>query len=199
MDLPRPSIVPTLDVQDYSGGSSGCNSAGLSAPGSRERSPRSSFDAAGNMKGFITPSIITTPTMSTPKYHPSPARSPSGSHSHKQYLQVGNTSSIFRLPKPQVKLLKKTASVKQLYNSVLSAIKTIASSRDDNIVPELTKTFFEKLLRTSDESPKLHVTKVKVKDGTEFGRHFCSEVGLLHSHASSLVKGTPLRMEIQTL
>ena len=26
------------------------------------------------------------------------------------------------------------------------------------------------------QSPKLHVTKVKVKDGTEFGRHFCSEV-----------------------
>ena len=37
------------------------------------------------------------------------------------YLQVGNPSSIFRLPKPQVKLLKKTASVKQLYNSVLHA------------------------------------------------------------------------------
>ena len=91
------------------------------------------------------------------------------------YLQVGNPSSIFRLPKPQVKLLKKTASVKQLYNSVLHAIKTIASSRDD-ITPELTKTFFENILRTSDESPKLHVTKVKVKDGTEFGRHFCSEV-----------------------
>ena len=74
-----------------------------------------------------------------------------------------------------MKLLKKTASVKQLYNSVLHAIKTIASSRDD-ITPELTKTFFENILRTSDESPKLHVTKVKVKDGTEFGRHFCSEV-----------------------
>ena len=88
---------------------------------------------------------------------------------------MGNPSSIFRLPKPQVKLLKKTASVKQLYNSVLHAIKTIASARDD-ITPELTKTFFENILRTSDDSPKLQVTKVKVKDGTEFGRHFCSEV-----------------------
>ena len=61
-----------------------------------------------------------------------------------------------------MKLLKKTASVKQLYTSVLSAIKTIARSSDDSIVPELTKTFFEKLLRKCDESPKLHVTKVKV-------------------------------------
>ena len=75
----------------------------------------------------------------------------------------------------KVKLLKKTASVKQLYNSVLHAIKTIATSRDD-IMPELTKTFFENILRTSDESPKLQVTKVKVKDGTEFGRHFCSAI-----------------------
>ncbi|CAB4062005.1 unnamed protein product [Lepeophtheirus salmonis] len=93
----------------------------------------------------------------------------------KQFLQLGNTSSIFRLPKPQVKILKKTASVRQLYNSVLHAIKTIASSRDD-IVPELTKNFFENILRESEVSPKLHVTKVKVKDGKEFGRHFCSEV-----------------------
>ena len=173
--------TPTFEVQDYSGGSSGCNSAARSAPGSRERSPRSSFDAASSVKGFMTPNLVNTP-MSTPKYFPSPSRSPGGTPSNtagvgnRQYLQVGNPTSIFRLPKPQVKLLKKTASVKQLYNSVLSAIKTIASSRDDSIVPELTKTFFEKLLRTSDESPKLHVTKVKVKDGTEFGRHFCSEV-----------------------
>lgn len=72
-------------------------------------------------------------------------------------------------------MLKKTASVKQLYNSVLHAIKTIATSRDD-IMPELTKTFFENILRASDDSPKLHVTKVKVKDGTEFGRHFCSAI-----------------------
>ena len=43
-------------------------------------------------------------------------------------------------------------------------------------MPELTKTFFENILRASDDSPKLQVTKVKVKDGTEFGRHFCSAI-----------------------
>jgi len=106
----------------------------------------------------------------------------------KQYLQVGNPSSIFRQPKTQVKLLKKTASVKQLYNSVLHAIKTIASSRDD-IMPELTKTFFENILRASDDSPKLHVTKVKVKDGTEFGRHFCSEVHAVEVTAKLKING----------
>ena len=105
-------------------------------------------------------------------------------------FKVGNPSSIFRLPKPQVKLLKKTASVKQLYNSVLHAIKTIASARDD-ITPELTKTFFENILRTSDDSPKLQVTKVKVKDGTEFGRHFCSEV-----HAVEVTAKVPNYMNI---
>ena len=92
------------------------------------------------------------------------------------YIQVGSTSSVFKLPKSQVKLLKKTASVKQLYNSVLHAIKTMARSSGTDIVPELTKTFFENILRASDDSPQLHVTKVKVKDGKEFGRHFCSEV-----------------------
>ena len=58
--------------------------------------------------------------------------------------------NLYYLAKTQVKLLKKTASVKQLYNSVLHAIKTIASSRDD-IMPELTKTFFENILRASDD------------------------------------------------
>lgn len=33
----------------------------------------------------------------------------------------------------------------------------------DDITPELTKTFFENILRASDESPKLVVTKVKVR------------------------------------
>jgi hypothetical protein len=56
--------------------------------------------------------------------------------------------------------LKKTASVKQLYNSVLNAIKMIASSRDHDIVPELTKTFFENILRASDDSPKLQVNAI---------------------------------------
>ena len=36
------------------------------------------------------------------------------------------------------------------------------------------------------QSPKLHVTKVKVKDGTEFGRHFCSEVHAVEVTGKSL-------------
>lgn len=83
-------------------------------------------------------------------------------------------SPTFHLPKPKVKLLKKTASVKQLYNSVLDALRTISRTKGD-LMPELTKTFFEKILRDS-ERQDLQVTKVKVKDGAEFGRHFCSEV-----------------------
>ena len=168
----------------------GSDPSGESILSSHKSSPRSSY---GDTTAFIPPGYVptlTTPTC-TPKLHPSPARSPSKTtpagtpssyHGSKrgsnQYLQVGNTSSIFKLPKPQVKLLKKTASVKQLYNSVLHAIKTMAigGSSHGDIVPELTKTFFENILRASDDSPKLHVTKVKVKDGTEFGRHFCSEV-----------------------
>ena len=64
-----------------------------------------------------------------------------------------------------MKLLKKTASVRQLYNSVLNAIKTIASSRDHDIVPELTKTFFENILRDSEGHSGLTVTRVHVKEG----------------------------------
>ena len=41
-------------------------------------------------------------------------------------MQVGNTSGMFKLGKPQVRKLKKTASVKQLYKSVLHALKTIS-------------------------------------------------------------------------
>ena len=58
--------------------------------------------------------------------------------------------------------------MKQLYNSVLHALKTISSARDDNITPELTKRFFENILRNSDESPKLVVTKVKVYKDLDF-------------------------------
>ena len=47
----------------------------------------------------------------------------------QQFLQVGAPGSNFKLPKSQVKLLKKTSSVKQLYNSVLHALKTVASAR----------------------------------------------------------------------
>ena len=172
---------------------------------SYKNSPRSSY---GDTTTFIPPGYVptlTTPTC-TPKLHPSPSRSPSKTsplgatpfthHSSKheansnQFLQVGNTSSIFKLPKPQVKLLKKTASVKQLYNSVLKSIKTIARSSGSDIIPELTKNFFENILRASDDSPKLQVTKVKVKDGTEFGRHFCSEVHAVEVTAKIKKKGT---------
>jgi urate oxidase len=43
-------------------------------------------------------------------------------------------------------------------------------------MPELTKTFFEKVLRDSENNDELQVTKVKVSNGKEFGSHFCSEV-----------------------
>jgi hypothetical protein len=39
------------------------------------------------------------------------------------------------------------------------------------------------------QSPKLHVTKVKVKDGTEFGRHFCSEVHAVEVTAKLKING----------
>jgi hypothetical protein len=92
--------------------------------------------------------------------------------------QSSSNTSSFRLPKPQVKLLKKTPSVKQMYNSVLHVLKTLASSRpgDTTIVPELTKRFFERVLRASDDAPNLVVTKVSVMDAKDRGRHFCSEV-----------------------
>ena len=64
-----------------------------------------------------------------------------------------------------MKLLKKSASVKQLYNSVLDALRlpfalllqllfndigrTISRTKGD-LMPELTKTFFEKILRDSE-------------------------------------------------
>lgn len=143
----------------------------------------------------------TKPPKTTPTISPmmSPCRSPSSASARSptsesgnsgrghQFLQVGNTSSLFRMHKPQVKLLKKTASVKQLYNSVLHALKTIASTKDD-ITPELTKTFFENILRTSDDSPRLVVTKVKVNASNEFGKHFCSEVHAVDV-AAKLKKG----------
>ena len=49
--------------------------------------------------------------------------------------QVGNASGMFKLGKPQVKKLKKTASVKQLYKSVLHALKTI--SREERVGMEI--------------------------------------------------------------
>ena len=46
-------------------------------------------------------------------------------------------------------------------------------------MPELTKKFFEKLLRESEKSDELQVIKVKVSSGKDFGNHFCSEVNRL--------------------
>ena len=75
----------------------------------------------------------------------------------------------------------------QLYNSVLSSLKTISKTNED-VMPELTKKFFEKILRESeknDELQNLQVTKVKVSDENEFGKHFCSQVNSLELHVKS--------------
>ena len=103
----------------------------------------------------------------------------------KNYLSPTNT---FNLPK--VKLLKKTPSVKQLYQSLLQALRNISSNRDD-FLPELTKPFFEKVLRDFEQKQSLQVVKVKVRDSQEFGRHFCSEVHAVEvtvKEQSSLVR-----------
>ena len=46
-------------------------------------------------------------------------------------------------------------------------------------MPELTKKFFEKVLRESEKNDELQVLKVKVSSGKDFGNHFCSEVNSL--------------------
>ena len=169
--IPEDMVAPDQDA------ASAAAAAGKPRKLSRGSSIKSLF-GGGNKPPKTTP--MTLSPSATPKVHPSPSKSPKGvspaaSSASKQFLQVGNANSIFRLPKPQVKLLRKTSSVKQLYKSVLHALKTIASARDD-ISPELTKNFFENILRTSDDSPQLVVTKVTVKDERNSGRHFCSEV-----------------------
>ena len=77
--------------------------------------------------------------------------------------------------KSRGKFLKKTSSVVQLYNSVLNSLRTIAKTNDE-LMPELTKSFFEKVLRESERKEELQVTKVRVSSGNVFGNHFCSEV-----------------------
>ena len=72
-------------------------------------------------------------------------------------------------------MLRKTASVRQLYKSLLQALRNISGSGDD-LLPELTKPFFEKVLRDCEKKQSLQVIKVKLRDKQEFGRHFCSEV-----------------------
>lgn len=86
--------------------------------------------------------------------------------------------------------LKTIASSRSVYNEYVHSdddLKALLSFRDD-IVPELTKTFFENILRASDESPKLVVTNVRVDDSKEFGRHFCSEVHAVEVTAKVKVK-----------
>ena len=93
---------------------------------------------------------------------------------------VENTKNNFLSPTntfkiPKVRLLTKTPSVKQLYQSLLQALRNISGSKDD-FLPELTKPFFEKVLRDFEQKQTIQVIKVKVRDRQEFGRHFCSEV-----------------------
>ena len=72
-------------------------------------------------------------------------------------------------------MLRKTPSVRQLYQSLLQALRNISGTGDD-LLPELTKPFFEKVLRDCEKKQSLQVIKVKLRDKQEFGRHFCSEV-----------------------
>ena len=98
---------------------------------------------------------------------------PCGDMPRQHFLSPTSTPGTFSLPK--VKLLTKTPSVKQLYQSLLQALRNISGNRED-FLPELTKPFFEKVLRDFEQKQSLQVIKVKVRDKKEFGRHFCSEV-----------------------
>ena len=92
--------------------------------------------------------------------------------SKSNFLSPSKTSP-FHLP--TVKMLRKTPSVRQLYQSLLQALRNISGNGDD-LLPELTKPFFEKVLRDCEKKQSLQVIKVKLRDKQEFGRHFCSEV-----------------------
>ena len=105
----------------------------------------------------------------------SPTLSPDNEAKSKKFLSPGASDSP---SKSKGKFLKKTSSVVQLYNSVLNSLRTIAKSNED-IMPELTKKFFEKVLRESEKNDELQVLKVKVSSGKDFGNHFCSEVNSL--------------------
>ena len=88
----------------------------------------------------------------------------------RKFLSPTNTLNL-----PKVKLLTKTPSVKQLYQSLLQAMRNISGGKED-LLPELSKPFFEKVLRDKEQKQTLNVIKVKMRDRKEFGRHFCSEV-----------------------
>ena len=77
--------------------------------------------------------------------------------------------------------------MKQLYQSLLQALRTISGTRDD-FLPELTKPFLEKLLRDFEQNKSLQVIKVKIRDRKEFGRHFCSEVHAVDVTVKELLK-----------
>ena len=77
--------------------------------------------------------------------------------------------------------------MKQLYKSLLQALRTISGTRDD-FLPDLTKPFFEKLLRDFEQNKSLQVIKVKIRDRKEFGRHFCSEVHAVDVTVKELLK-----------
>ena len=103
----------------------------------------------------------------------SPPTSPDESPVETTKNNFLSPTNTFKIPK--VRLLTKTPSVKQLYQSLLQALRNISGSKDD-FLPELTKPFFEKVLRDFEQKQTLQVIKVKVRDRQEFGRHFCSEV-----------------------
>ena len=92
--------------------------------------------------------------------------------SKNNFLSPTKTSPFYL---PTVKMLRKTPSVRQLYQSLLQALRNISGNGDD-LLPELTKPFFEKVLRDCEKKQSLQVIKVKLRDKQEFGRHFCSEV-----------------------
>ena len=104
------------------------------------------------------------------------------SSQNKNFLSPNTTFSL-----PRVKLLTKTPSVKQLYQSLLQALRTISGTRDD-FLPELTKPFFEKILREFEQQQFLQVMKVKIRDSKEFGRHFCSQVHAVDVTVKGLLK-----------
>ena len=162
----RRSTSPTIVLpgEDDLSGSSISPSNSISPCVSR-RSSASRKSSPSRKNSFVS---CLSPNLSPPT---SPEYPPTA-ETKSNFLSPTNT---FSLPKSKVKLLKKTASVKQLYLSVLQALRSISGAKDD-MMPELTKTFFEKILRDFEHNQTLQVTKVKVKDGKEFGRHFCSEV-----------------------
>ena len=115
----------------------------------------------------------------------SPPVTPPGDEQASENRNLLSPNTTFSLPR--VKLLRKTPSVKQLYQSLLQALRTISGSRDD-FLPELTKPFFEKILREFEQKQSLQVIKVKIRDSQEFGRHFCSEVHAVDVTVKELLK-----------